>query len=41
MEKAAAKLLEENVRYSNGELVKVVISNTTIGRVAEYAADLG
>lgn len=38
MAKAAKKLFEENVFYSNGEPVKVVISNTTIGRVAESAA---
>ena len=38
MAKAAKKLFEENIRYSNGEPVKVVISNTTIGRVAEAAA---
>ena len=29
---------EENLRYSNGEPVKVVIADTTIGRVAEAAA---
>lgn len=38
MAKSAAKLFEENIKYSNGEPVKVVISNTTIGRVAEAAA---
>ena len=38
MAKAAKKLFEENIKYSNGEPVKVVISNTTIGRVAEAAA---
>ena len=38
MAKAAKRLFEENVFYSNGEPVKVVISNTTIGRVAESAA---
>ena len=38
MAKAAKKLFEENLRYSNGESVKVVISDTTIGRVAEAAA---
>ena len=37
MAKAAKKLFEENLRYSNGEPVKVVISPTTIGRVAEAA----
>ena len=34
----AKKLLEENLKYSNGEPVKVVIADTTIGRVAEAAA---
>ena len=38
MAKSAAKLFEENLRYSNGEPVKVVIADTTIGRVAEAAA---
>ena len=38
MAKSAAKLFEENIRYSNGEPVKVVIAGTTIGRVAESAA---
>ena len=38
MAKAAAKLIEENVFYSNGEHVKTVIADTTIGRVAEAAA---
>jgi len=38
MAKSAAKLLEENIRYSNGDNVKVVIADTTIGRVAEAAA---
>ena len=38
MAKAAKKLFEENLRYSNGEPVKVVIADTTIGRVAEAAA---
>ena len=38
MAKAAAKLFEENLRYSNGEPVKVVIADTTIGRVGEAAA---
>ncbi len=37
MAKSAKKLFEENLRYSNGEPVKVVISPTTIGRVAEAA----
>ena len=30
MAKSAAKLFEENIRYSNGEPVKVVIADTTI-----------
>ena len=38
MAKSAAKLFEDNLRYSNGEPVKVVIADTTIGRVAEAAA---
>lgn len=38
MAKAAAKLIEDNVFYSNGEHAKVIISDTTIGRVAEAAA---
>lgn len=38
MARAAARLFEENIRYSNGEPVKVVIADTTIGRVAESAA---
>ena len=38
MAKNAAKLFEENLKYSNGEPVKVVIADTTIGRVAEAAA---
>jgi len=37
MAKAAAKVFED-IRYSNGEQVKVVIADTTIGRVAEAAA---
>ena len=35
---SAKKLLEENIFYSNGEPVKVIIADTTIGRVAEAAA---
>ncbi|MBQ6678820.1 MAG: L-fucose isomerase [Lachnospiraceae bacterium] len=35
---AAKTLFTENLRYSNGEPVKVVIADTTIGRVAEAAA---
>ena len=38
MAKAAKQLFEENLKYSNGEPVKVVIADTTIGRVAEAAA---
>ncbi len=38
MAKAAAELIRNNVRYSNGEPVKVIIADTTIGRVAEAAA---
>ncbi len=38
MAKAAAKLFSENLKYSNGEPVKVVIADTTIGRVGETAA---
>ena len=35
---AAKKLFEENLYYSNGEPVKVVMADTTIGRVPETAA---
>ena len=38
MAKSAAKLFTENLKYSNGEPVKVVIADTTIGRVGESAA---
>ena len=38
MAEAAANLIKNNVFYSNGEPVKVVIADTTIGRVAEAAA---
>lgn len=38
MAKAAAALFEKHLRYSNGEPVKVVIADTTIGRVGETAA---
>lgn len=38
MARAAKALFEENIKYSNGEPVKVVIADTTIGRVAEAAA---
>lgn len=37
MAKSAAKLFEENIRYTNGEPVKVIVADTTIGRVAESA----
>ena len=37
MAKSAAKLYEENLKYSNGEPVKVVIADTTIGRWWEAA----
>ena len=38
MARSAAKLFEENLCYSNGDPVKVVIADTTIGRVGEAAA---
>ena len=38
MAKAAAKLFTDNLRYSDGTPVEVVISDTTIGRVPESAA---
>ena len=38
MAKSAAKLFEENLRYADGTPVKVVIADTTIGRVGEAAA---
>ncbi|MBO5232102.1 MAG: L-fucose isomerase [Clostridia bacterium] len=38
MAKSAAKLFSDNLRYSNGDPVKVVIADTTIGRVGEAAA---
>lgn len=38
MAMSAKKLFEENLRYSNGEPVKVIVANTTIGRVGESAA---
>ncbi len=38
MAKMAAELFEKNLKYSNGESVKVIIADTTIGRVAEAAA---
>ena len=36
--KAAKKLFEENIYYSNGEPVKVIIASHSIGRVPEAAA---
>lgn len=38
MARSAAKLFEDNLRYSNGEPVKVIIADSTIGRVGESAA---
>ena len=38
MAQSAAELFRQNIRYSNGEPVKVIIADTTIGRVAEAAA---
>ena len=38
MARSAAKLFRENLFYSNGEPVKVVIADTTIGRQGECAA---
>ena len=38
MAQAAKKLFEENLTYSNGEPVRVVIANHSIGRVPESAA---
>lgn len=38
MAKAAAELISSNLKYSNGESVKVIIADTTIGRVPEAAA---
>lgn len=38
MAKSAAELFRRNICYSNGEPVKVIIADTTIGRVAEAAA---
>ncbi len=37
MAKAASELISSNLKYSNGDPVKVVIADTTIGRVAEAA----
>ncbi|MEF9942073.1 MAG: L-fucose isomerase [Lachnospiraceae bacterium] len=38
MAESAAKLFTDNIRYSNGEKVQVIIADTTIGGVAEAAA---
>ncbi|MGL5694347.1 MAG: L-fucose isomerase, partial [Peptostreptococcaceae bacterium] len=38
MAKSAAELLRNNIKYSNGEPVKVIIADSTIGRVPESAA---
>ena len=38
MAMAAKKLFEENLTYSNGEPVRVVVADTSIGRVPESAA---
>ena len=38
MANSVAQLLREQIKYSNGEQVKVIIADTTIGRVAEAAA---
>ncbi len=38
MAQRAAKLFTDNLKYSNGEPVRVIIADTTIGRVAEAAA---
>ena len=38
MAKSAAALFEKNLRYADGTPVRVVIADTTIGRVAESAA---
>lgn len=38
MAKAAAELLTANLKYSNGDPVKIIIADSTIGRVPEAAA---
>ncbi len=38
MAKAAAKLIEENIRFASGDKVECVIAETTIGGVADAAA---
>ena len=37
MANAAAELFRSNLKYSNGEAVKVIVSSSTIGRVSESA----
>ena len=38
MAKSAAKLLTDNIKYPDGQPVRVVIADTTIGRAPETAA---
>jgi L-fucose isomerase len=38
MAKSAAKLFKDNLKYSDGEPVKVIIADTTIGRVGESSS---
>ena len=38
MARSVKQLFEKEIRYTDGEMVKVVIADTTIGRVAESAA---
>ena len=38
MAKAAAKLIQDNIRYPNGDKVEIVLADTTIGGVREAAA---
>ena len=38
MAKAAAKLIQGNIRYPNGDAVEVILADTTIGGVREAAA---
>ena len=38
MAKAAAKLIQDSIRYPNGEPVEIIIADTTIGGVKEAAA---
>ena len=37
MAKSAADLIRNNLKYTNGEPVEVIVSETTIGRVQEAA----